>query len=73
MTSLRHQYKLSVAMVTLYDVISSEHAKQCMPCSAYFSVALLTDILSIKTLDFLKKKKKKKKTSSHLILCLGTT
>ena len=42
------------AMVTDTTTVVPEHGKQCMLCSAMFSVILQTDILSTDTSDLLK-------------------
>ena len=47
MTSLRYQFEPIVAMIT--DI--QEQEKQRMACSANFSMALQTEILSTETLD----------------------
>ena len=60
-----NQYDIIVATVT--DIMMLlVRSRQCMPCSANFSVTLQTEILSTETSDFLKQMF----FSSHLILCL---
>ena len=50
LTSICHSCYGNISMTSLLQ----QHSRQCMPCSAKFSMILQTEILSLETLDFLK-------------------